>query len=240
MKTYLVWDKTTRWFHWINALCIIGLIIFGLFILNNKAFGVSKEGKLLLKTIHAYIGYVFVLNLLWRLVWGFIGGHYSRWRQILPFHKGYLREFNDYLIGFIKKDPPSYKGHNPVAKLAVTIMMLLMLSQAVTGLVLAGTDLYLPPFGHEIAEWITGSGEQHEKLEGLTPLNKKNVNPELYAQMREFRKPYINFHLITFYVLSVFILLHIIAVVVTEIREKNSLISSMFSGYKGVNKTPKD
>jgi cytochrome b len=58
-------------------------------ILNAKSLGVSGEGKILLKTIHAYIGYVFVINLSWRLVWGFIGNKYVRWKAILPIGKGY-------------------------------------------------------------------------------------------------------------------------------------------------------
>ena len=52
LKEYPVWDRTTRWFHWINALTIIGLIGVGLMILYAKALGVSTDGKILLKTIH--------------------------------------------------------------------------------------------------------------------------------------------------------------------------------------------
>lgn len=52
----------------------------GVAILNGTAPGVSIEGKILLKTTHVWIGYVFALNLLWRLIWAFIGGQYARWR----------------------------------------------------------------------------------------------------------------------------------------------------------------
>ena len=73
LKTYFVWDAGTRWFHWINLLCLLGLIAVGVAILNDKALGVTNDGKILLKTVHVWIGYVFALNLLWRLVWAFIG-----------------------------------------------------------------------------------------------------------------------------------------------------------------------
>ena len=235
MTRYFVWDRTTRWFHWINVVCVIGLIVFGLFLLNNKAFGISKEGKILLKTIHAYIGYVFVLNLLVRVIWGFIGGTYSRWKNILPFHKGYAKASKDYLA-----NTPFYKGHNPIAKLIVAMMFLLMVTQATTGLVLAGTDLYLPPFGHEIAEWVTGDDERHLKIKGLTPLNKKNVDTKLFKEMRAFRKPYISLHKLIFYILTFAIFLHILGVVITEIREKNGIVSAMFSGEKVSDKEPVD
>ena len=54
LKTYLVWDANIRWFHWINVLCVLGLIAVGVAILNDKALGVSTEGKILLKTVHVY------------------------------------------------------------------------------------------------------------------------------------------------------------------------------------------
>ena len=36
-KEYVAWDAPTRWFHWINALAIIGLIGTGLVVLFDDA-----------------------------------------------------------------------------------------------------------------------------------------------------------------------------------------------------------
>ena len=91
-KAYSVWDATVRWFHWINVLCVLGLIAIGVALLNDSALGISNDGKVLLKTVHVWIGYVFALNLLWRFVWAFVGGVYSRWSAILPVGPGYLSE----------------------------------------------------------------------------------------------------------------------------------------------------
>ncbi len=81
---YRVWDRTTRWFHWINALCVIGLAMLGLAILNEKSFGVSADGKVLLKTLHAYVGYVFVINLTWPGTGRFLRGMLASgfWEQV--------------------------------------------------------------------------------------------------------------------------------------------------------------
>jgi len=76
-KSYYVWDASVRWFHWINLLCLLGLIAVGVAILNDAALGVTSDGKILLKTVHVWIGYVFALNLLWRLAWAFIGGAHA-------------------------------------------------------------------------------------------------------------------------------------------------------------------
>ena len=62
----------------------------GVVILNAKLLGVTDDGKILLKTVHVWIGYVFALNLTWRLVWAFIGGTHARWRAILPGGRGSL------------------------------------------------------------------------------------------------------------------------------------------------------
>ena len=64
LKYYSGWDRTTRLFHWLNVICVLGLICVGLVILNSKILGVSSDGKILLKTIHVYIGYVQYLSLL--------------------------------------------------------------------------------------------------------------------------------------------------------------------------------
>ena len=122
LKYYSVWDRTTRCFHWINVICIIGLVGVGVVILNNKLLGVSNDGKILLKTIHVYIGYVFLLNLIWRLIWGFVGGKYSRWKAVLPIGKGYWNSVREYVVGAKAGDPPQYLGHNPVAKLMVAVL----------------------------------------------------------------------------------------------------------------------
>lgn len=235
-----VWDRTTRLFHWLNVICVLLLIIIGIVILNATTLGVSSEGKVTLKILHAYTGYVFTLNLLWRFIWGFVGGKYSRWKAILPGGKGYLKQTSAYVEGFRKGDAPAYKGHNPLGRIMIAIMLFLLSAQMVTGLVLAGTDLYFPPFGHEFAEWATGAGEDHSQLVGLQPGQKEMLDPEGYAAMREFRAPFIEIHEIVFYLLLLAIVLHVAAVVITEVRERSGLVSAMFSGIKYLDKKPED
>jgi len=237
---YHAWDRTVRIFHWINVLCVIGLIAVGLAILNSKTLGVSTDGKILLKTIHAYFGYLFALNLGWRIIWGFLGNRYARWSAILPFGEAYKKSLSQFVEGAKKGNPPHYLGHNPVARLMVALLFLLLSLQAVTGLILAGTDLYLPPFGHEIAEWVTASGEDHSKLADLKPYSKTNVDPESYTEMRSFRKPFITIHVYSFYILLFAIIFHLLGVIVSELREKSGLVSAMFTGQKVFRQKPVD
>ncbi|MDP2126962.1 MAG: cytochrome b/b6 domain-containing protein [Pseudohongiella sp.] len=239
-QAYKVWDRTTRIFHWLNVICVLLLIVVGVIILNATMSGVSPEGKVSLKILHVYIGYIFTLNLLWRLVWGFVGGKYSRWKSILPGGKDYIKQSSAYVDGFRKGDAPAYKGHNPLGRIMIAVMLFLLSAQMVTGLVLAGTDLYFPPFGHEFAEWATGAGENHSMLIGLEPGQKEMLDPEGYASMREFRAPFVEIHEIIFYLLMLAIVLHVAAVVITEVRERSGLVSAMFSGIKYLDKKPVD
>ena len=49
LTAHRVWDATVRWFHWINVLCVLGLIAVGVAILNDKTLGVTNDGKVLLR-----------------------------------------------------------------------------------------------------------------------------------------------------------------------------------------------
>jgi Ni/Fe-hydrogenase 1 B-type cytochrome subunit len=240
LQRYYVWDRGVRWFHWINVITVLGLIAVGTVILNATSLGVSSEGKVDLKILHAWIGYAFALNLLWRIIWGFIGSPYARWSAILPGGTGYVGRLKEWLHGAKAGKAPAYKGHNPAARLMLALLFFVLATQMVTGLVLAGTDLYFPPFGHEFAEWATAAGEDHSKLEGLVPGAKEMLDPEGYAAMRRFRAPFIEIHEIGFWVMLVAIFGHIAAVVISEVKERDGLISAMFSGYKVFGRKPKD
>ena len=237
LKIYSVWDANVRWFHWINLLCVLGLIAVGVVILNAKILGVSTEGKILLKTIHVWIGYGFALNLLWRLIWAFIGSEQARWRSILPGGQNYINDLRDYISEFKAGQARQYIGHNPLGRIAVTLLLLLLFIQAVTGLMLAGTDIFYPPFGAWIAGWIASPGVDPASL---MPYAKDTYDAAAYEAMRAFRKPFITVHYYGFYALLCLIVAHIIAVVVTEIREGGNLISAMFTGKKVMSKTPAD
>lgn len=230
-----VWDRTTRWFHWINMVCVLGLAVLGLAILNEKSFGVSADGKILLKTLHSYVGYVFAFNLSWRIVWGFLGNHYARWKHTFP-GRGFFAQLGSYIHGLRTGNPTQHIGHNPPGLLMVSLLYLMLFTQAITGLVLAGTDLYQPPLGGVIAEWVTAADP--EKMQHLTPGSKEFVDPVAYEQMRAFRKPIVTTHLYVFYLLMLAVLLHIAGVVIAEIRDKNGLVSAMISGEKVFTEPP--
>jgi cytochrome b len=237
LKAVFAWDRSVRIFHWVNLACMIGLIAVGLAILNASALGVPNDGKILLKSIHVLIGYVFAVNLAFRLLWAFIGGPRARWRAILPGGRGYLGEVRSYVASVRARNPHQYLGHNPLGRLSVTILLFLLLSQAVSGLVLAGTDLFFPPLGAWIAAWVAAPGTDSVTL---VPYAPTMYDTAAFDAMRAFRKPFAAVHVYGFYVLLVFGALHILAVVITEIREGGGLVSAMITGRKTLDGPPVD
>ena len=236
-RAYLAWDAPTRWFHWINAICVIGLIATGVVVLSGDALGLSAEGKVALKSVHVSFGYVMAINLIWRFVWAFFGNRYARWRAILPGTAGFGMALRAYVASFLSGEPQQYIGHNPLARIGVSLLLLLLLVQVATGLVLAGTDLFWPPFGRLFAEWIAAPGVDPGAIQpGASDLIDKTA----YQSMRNFRAPFVEIHEISFYLIAIAVVLHLIAVVVTEIHEGGAITSAMFTGRKMLTRKPPD
>ena len=71
MNTVRIWDLPTRLFHWLLAVSVIGLIV------TAKVGGDAMNW-------HFRLGYVVFALLLFRLVWGFVGGRWSRFASFFP------------------------------------------------------------------------------------------------------------------------------------------------------------
>ena len=237
LKVYKVWDLPTRLFHWINFTAVISLIFFGMIMLYKKELGItSVEAKIGLKEVHVIIGYVFVLNLGFRLLWGFVGNRYARWRTILP-GKGFLQTVHDYKTSLGTVDPQQFLGHNPLGRLAVTVILLLLIVMAVTGLIRAGTDIYYPPFGTYVAEYVAAPDTDPASL---VPYDPTGTIAEKTDRLKAFKKPFGLIHIYTSFILMFIIVVHIAAVVYTEVREGGGIISAMFTGRKVLSGKPVD
>ena len=110
-----VWDLPTRIFHWLLAFCVISLVITGM------RGGSAMEW-------HLKLGYTVLTLLIFRVVWGFIGGHWSRFKQFFYSPITILR----YLRGHSK--PEHDVGHNPLGSLSVWGLLFILGAQIATGL----------------------------------------------------------------------------------------------------------
>ncbi|WP_025823072.1 cytochrome b/b6 domain-containing protein [Shewanella marina] len=237
LTSYKVWDRPTRIFHWINFLSVISLIFIGLIMLFKPELGISgTPAKIAIKAVHIVIGYIFVINLIVRLVWSVVGKGFASWRAIVP-QKGYFKQLAQFRQLSKTGDEPQYLGHNPLAKLAMLAIYLLLITLAITGLVRAGTDIYYPPFGDAVRHYVADTPANAPLLQ---PYDKTHVNPQQMQQLKVFKKPFGKVHLWAAYLLMFMIVLHIFFVVRTEIKTKVSLVSAMINGNKILNKPPQD
>jgi cytochrome b len=114
--TLRVWDLPTRVFHWALAFSVLGLIISG------TLGGGAMEW-------HIKIGYLVASLLIFRIIWGFVGGYWSRFIQFFYSPITILR----YLRGH---SMPSHEvGHNPLGSLSVWGMLFILGAQVASGLV---------------------------------------------------------------------------------------------------------
>jgi Ni/Fe-hydrogenase 1 B-type cytochrome subunit len=236
-RLYRVWDIPTRVFHWINAITVLCLIATGLALLNDDALGLSSSGKITLKGVHVSIGYIMSANLIWRFATGFLGNRYARWQAVLPIGKEYWKSLRDYLRSMVAGRPQQFLGHNPLGRIAVCILFALLTVQLITGLIIAGTDLYWPPFGSWFAHWVALPGVDANAIHAGTG---DLINKDALKALRAFRGPIVEVHEYSFYGLAFFIFLHLFAVVITELREGGNIISAMFTGKKFLKRRPAD
>ena len=74
----------------------------------------------------------------------------------------------------------------------------------------------------------------------IQPGTSELIDKAAYESMRAFRAPFVEIHEVTFYLIAIAVVLHLVAVVVTEIHEGGSITSAMFTGRKILTRKPPD
>ena len=117
MTTLRVWDLPTRSFHWILATCVLASI--GSAWIGGNAM-----------VWHFRLGYVVFTLLAFRILWGLVGGHWSRFANFLYAPAAILR----YLRGQSRPHEHHEVGHNPLGAFSVFGLLALLALQVGTGL----------------------------------------------------------------------------------------------------------
>jgi len=124
MRRVVVWDLPTRLFHWaLFALVVIAYL--------------SAEDEGLAYRVHVAAGYGIGGLLVFRLVWGVIGGRHARFADFARS----LSHLRDYLKDLRRLRPRRYVGHNPVGTLMIVAMVATLAGVLLTGLY-GGEDLH--------------------------------------------------------------------------------------------------
>ena len=116
MPAIRIWDLPTRLFHWSLVMCVVGLVI-----------SANIGGNAM--TWHFRLGYAVLTLLLFRVVWGLVGGRWSRFTSFLYSPTTlfiYLRGRGQLEHGV---------GHSPTGALSVFALLALLLMQVGSGLI---------------------------------------------------------------------------------------------------------
>ena len=112
-RTIAVWDLPLRLWHWALAICVLA-----------AWFTPTVYDRL-----HRIVGYTVLGLLAFRLVWGFLGSRYSRFRMVgvrLRAAPGYLWNLRRGMTG-------RYIGLNPAGTLMLVALLVSLTVSAVTG-----------------------------------------------------------------------------------------------------------
>ncbi len=110
-----VWDLPTRVFHWCLVICVLGLL---------ATAQIGGEAM----AWHFRLGYAVLSLLSFRIVWGFVGGYWSRFSTFLYKPSALLA----YVRG--QHRPEHTVGHNPLGALSVFSLLAFLLFQVLAGL----------------------------------------------------------------------------------------------------------
>jgi cytochrome b len=113
-----VWDLPTRLFHWLLASAVLGSVV------SAKLGGNAMEW-------HFRFGFLVMGLLVFRLLWGFLGGRWSRFASFI-YAPATLRR---YLRGGSRAEEHHDVGHNPLGSLSVFALLAVLAVQLGTGLV---------------------------------------------------------------------------------------------------------
>jgi len=159
-----IWDLPLRLFHWLLVIAVA------------LAF-LSSEEDSALNDWHVLSGWVAGTLIVFRLVWGFVGGEHSRFSDFVR-----PSRIAEHVAGLLGGRREVSLGHNPLGAIAVIVL-----------LALTGVTVWAGAFGGEGAE------ELHETVA---------------------------------WTLLAMVALHVVAVVVMSLLERENLVRAMITGTK--------
>lgn len=165
-----VWDLALRLFHWTLVVAIAVAFL-------------SSEEDSALNDWHVLSGWVAAVLIVFRLVWGFIGGEHSRFSDFIR-----PSRIPHHLASLTRGQRESALGHNPLGAVAVVVL-----------LALTAVTVWTGAFAGEAAE------ELHEVIAWM---------------------------------LLAMVALHVVAVIVMSLLERENLVRAMITGHKPAARHP--
>jgi len=210
-----VYQAPVRIWHWVQAFAILALAVTGYLIgsplpsLGGEASDYFLFGWI--RYIHFVAAYITVIGFVFRVYWAFVGNSHVReiflppvWRS--SFWVGVWHEILWYAM--LVKEPKKYEGHNPLAVLTMHFMYV----WGIVFMIVTGFALYGEGAGYDSwqFQWFSS---------WVIPL---------FGQSQDVH----TWHHMGMWVIIVFVMIHVYVAVREDIMSRQSIISSMISGWR--------
>ncbi|GAA6177737.1 Ni/Fe-hydrogenase, b-type cytochrome subunit [Sulfitobacter pacificus] len=210
-----VYQAPIRIWHWIQAFSILALAGTGYLIgaplpsVGGEAYDHYVMGYI--RWIHFVAAYLVIIGFVFRIYWAFVGNSHAReifappvWRP--SFWGEVWHEIKWYAM--LTKEPKKYVGHNPLAILTMHVLYVWgTIFMIFTGLALYGEGTGPGTWQHT---WFTT---------WIIPL---------FGQSQDVH----TWHHLGMWLIICFVIIHIYVAVREDIMSRQSIISSMISGWR--------
>jgi len=143
----IVWDFPTRVFHW----ALVAFVALA---------WISAEADGVFFWLHVVFGEIVIALVVFRLIWGFIGGRYARFADFVR-GPGAVKA---HLASLLTRTPQQHIGHNPAAGWMILVLLLVAFFTSFTGLFLIEPP-YIGPYAH----YGNLNDDLHEGLAEILP-----------------------------------------------------------------------
>ncbi|NIQ97313.1 MAG: Ni/Fe-hydrogenase, b-type cytochrome subunit [Desulfuromonadales bacterium] len=211
LEIHYVWEWPVRITHWMNMISIVVLSLTGFYI-GDPVLTSSETTAYYMgwaRFVHFAFAYLFLVSMLVRIIWMFMGNQHASWRAFFPWvsargRKNFVKMLRYYT--FTGKQISYDVGHNPVAAVAYGGVFTMFIVQILSGFALYGQ---VEPGGF----WDTAVG-------WLLPIFGNQA-------LR------LTHHLVMWLLLA-FVVNHIYSAWLMDVKERNGTISGIFGGCKYV------
>ena len=182
-----VWDPIVRIVHWALAATVLIAWMF-----DEPLW------------MHTWLGYVAVMLVVVRILWGFVGPEHARF---VNFVRG-PRVVIGYLAGLIRFSSRRYLGHSPAGGAMIIALLVMIVVTTGTGMANLAAEHGEGPLASVIAKVEPQPGQRH---------------PELF--IREVHETAANITL-------ALVVLHVCGVLLASFAHRENLVLSMITGRK--------
>lgn len=210
-----IYDAPIRVWHWVNAFALLVLMVTGYFIGSPPPSmpGEASDHFLMgyIRFAHFAAAYVFVVGFLFRIYWMFMSNEHTK-QIFMPklasasWWGEVWHEVKWY--AFLADEPKKYLGHNPLAVLTMHVLFVwASVFMIVTGLALYGEGAGMGSWQYTLfSSWVI----------------------PLFGQSQDVH----TWHHLVMWAIVCFVITHIYVAVREDIMSRQSIISSMISGWR--------